>query len=97
MKRIRFLVIWLTVVAAISEAISYWFRFSFWFVFPVISCTILFNGLAAAIEDDQPGGFNNPDGTATPRYLYVVRWVVWTIGFIAVAISAVIFWFAAHT
>lgn len=29
---------------------------------------MLVNGLLATLEDDLPGGFNNPDGTATPVY-----------------------------
>jgi hypothetical protein len=35
-------------------------------------CALLANGLFAALEDDLPGGFNNPDGAATPRYALAV-------------------------
>jgi hypothetical protein len=35
---------------------------------------ILLNGLVATLEDDLPGGFNNPDGSGTPQYVHRVRW-----------------------
>ena len=33
---------------------------------------VLGNGLLATLEDDLPGGFNNPDGTSTPEYVHRV-------------------------
>jgi hypothetical protein len=33
---------------------------------------VLANGLLATLEDDLPGGFNNRDGTSTPRYAQIV-------------------------
>jgi hypothetical protein len=35
----------------------------------IILAAILLNGLVATVEDDLPGGFNNPEGTNTPRYI----------------------------
>jgi hypothetical protein len=32
---------------------------------------VLANGFLATLEDDLPGGFNNPDGSATRRYASV--------------------------
>ena len=40
-----------------------------WIAASVALAALLINGLVATIEDDLPGGFNNPDGTTTPRYI----------------------------
>src|SRR5262245_4185478 len=36
--------------------------------FAISFCALFVNGLLLTIEDDMPGGLNNPDGSATPRY-----------------------------
>jgi hypothetical protein len=41
---------------------------SFLAVAAIVTAAILINGLIATLEDDMPGGFNNPDGANTPRY-----------------------------
>jgi hypothetical protein len=43
--------------------------------FAISFCALFANGLLATLEDDLPGGFNNPDGSATPRYVRVVAGV----------------------
>jgi len=63
--------------AAVVTAVSGW---SFWWVFGIGAAAILANGLVATVEDDLPGGFNNPDGKATPRYVVLVGWVVRGVG-----------------
>lgn len=40
----------------------------------IVAAAILINGWVATFEDNLPGGFNNPDGTSTPRYTIVVSW-----------------------
>lgn len=41
-----------------------------WIVVAVIAVAAMFlNGWLATLEDDLPGGFNNPDGTETPPYV----------------------------
>jgi hypothetical protein len=40
----------------------------------ILLLAMLANGLLATVEDDLPGGFNNPDGASIPRYIGVVRW-----------------------
>jgi hypothetical protein len=75
--------IWLLAIAAVAwggAALAGW---SFLWVFAVAAIAIFVNGLFATLEDDLPGGFNNPDGTATPRYARVVGWVVRGIGLLA--------------
>jgi hypothetical protein len=61
----------------------------------VAAAGILANGLLATIEDELPGGFNNPDGdTATPRYLRRVGYIArWTLGVLSclTAIALVVF------
>jgi hypothetical protein len=38
-------------------------------VVTVLVVGILLNGFIATLEDDLPGGFNNPDGSDTPTYV----------------------------
>lgn len=56
-----------------------------WAVLAIVIIAILVNGVLATIEDDRPGGFSNPDGASTPRYLRVlppiVRWLLGTLCF----------------
>jgi len=50
-------------------------RFSHLGVIPAFAISfsaLLANGLFLTLEDDSPGGFNNPDGLATPRYAKVM-------------------------
>lgn len=44
----------------------------FWHAIAIALAALVINGLIATVEDDSPGGFNNPDGTATPRYVTVL-------------------------
>ncbi len=40
----------------------------------IVAGAMLINGWVATFEDDLSGGFNNPDGTSTPRYAIVASW-----------------------
>jgi hypothetical protein len=51
--------------------------------FLIVVGAVFANGLLATVEDDLPGGFNNPDGSATPPYVHKLRRV--TIAVIATA------------
>lgn len=50
-------------------------------IMAVLLVAVVANGVLATLEDDLPGGFNNPDGTDTPRYaryaIQVARVVKW--------------------
>ena len=46
-------------VAALTPA--KWLAASFW-----VSAALYINGSLATVEDARPGGFDNPDGSATP-------------------------------
>jgi drug/metabolite transporter (DMT)-like permease len=50
-----------------------------WASITIVTVAVLANGFLATVEDYSPGGFENPDGTATPRWLIVfgaiTKWV----------------------
>ena len=64
----RAFLIGLALVGAIALAASFVFGFGFLRAFVATLAALLINGLVATLEDDLPGGFNNPHGTDTPRY-----------------------------
>lgn len=76
-------VLWLLAVAVLSAAVAVVAGWHFWWVFGVAALAILANGFLATLEDDLPGGFDNPDGRSTPKYVAVVRWVVRGVGVLA--------------
>jgi hypothetical protein len=49
-----------SVVAVLSLGASYFFGLTFGAAFAVILIAVLVNGWLATVEDDMPGGFNNP-------------------------------------
>ncbi len=66
-----------------------------WFVWALLIAVfaVLFNGAVATIEDDLPGGFNNPDGSDTPAYVHrlgrIVRWIAsMVLGLVALGLFA---------
>jgi len=65
------------IIAAVLSALT---SVSFWAAFGMGVVAVLANGMLATLEDDLPGGFNNPDGTSTPTYARVIghlgRWFV---------------------
>jgi hypothetical protein len=60
----------------------------FWWAFAICGAAILINGWVATLEDDLPGGFNNPDGTRTPRYAVITGWVVRVLGGLLIVLCA---------
>ena len=74
MKHRIFLVVIIGWLGAATLA-SWLFNIPFWMAGVLALAGMFFSGLLAIIEDDLPGGFNNPDGTATPRYASVVTFV----------------------
>ncbi len=51
-------------------------------VIAVIAIAVLLNGLIAKVEDDSPGGSNNPDGNwpETFRKPKIHQIVIWALG-----------------
>jgi hypothetical protein len=59
-----------------AVAMSYFAKLNFWLCLGIVVGAVLINGWVATLEDDLPGGFNNPDGKHTPRYAVITGWVV---------------------
>jgi hypothetical protein len=57
---------------AVAGTLAWRRRLPFWPVLATVLIALLVNGLLATLEDDLPGGFNNPDGTSTPVYARVL-------------------------
>lgn len=55
---------------------------SFLVSFVIATLAIFVNGWVAKLEDDLPGGFNNPDGSNTPAYVHRVVWMVRGLGLV---------------
>ena len=91
MKRARVIAIWLGVMALVGAGLAAVSGIAFWWAFLIVAAAILINGWVATLEDDLPGGFNNPDGTHTPRYAVVTGWVVRGLGaFLALLVGAAV-------
>ena len=63
------------VFAIVAAALSNWTDLQYLPALLIVAGAILVNGMVATLEDDLPGGFNNPDGSHTPRYVHIVSWV----------------------
>ena len=72
-------------VAAFAEYMG----LNFWFSLATAITCFLLNGLLATLEDDLPGGHNNPDGASTPAYVSYVVWSVRVVGVLALCGIAV--------
>jgi hypothetical protein len=84
MGRLKLPLIVLAVIATLSALVSRWSGLGFWATVAIFGAAWLVNGVVAVVEDDVRGGFNNPDGSSTPRYVVVLKWV--GRGFIGMAI-----------
>ena len=90
MKRVRGKIIWIATVAILAAGFSLLSKMPYLVAFAIVVGAILINGWVATLEDDLPGGFNNPDGTATPGYVRYVAWGVRAVGVVALVLSAII-------
>jgi hypothetical protein len=54
--------------ALISWAVHAWFDVNFWLVIAIVIFALLVNGIVAVIEDDAPGGFNDPGDESSPTH-----------------------------
>lgn len=75
--------LWILVIAAASACLAAFTPLSIWAALAIIAGSVLINGLLATVEDDLPGGFNNPNGTSTPRYATALGWIVRGLGLLA--------------
>ena len=58
----------ITVLAGLALVASHFLGVPLLLAFGILVAAVLVNGFVATVEDDLPGGFNNPDGTLTPIY-----------------------------
>src|SRR3546814_9486652 len=71
------LLIGLGVAALIAVLVDAFTALGFWPIFVIAVVAILVNGVVATVEDEMPGGFNNP-GPASPIPLVAPqRWKLW--------------------
>src|SRR3546814_417070 len=71
------LLIGLGVAALIAVLVDAFTALGFWPIFVIAVVAILVNGVVATVEDEMPGGFNNP-GPASPLPLVAPqRWKLW--------------------
>jgi hypothetical protein len=63
----------------IAATVSHFAQLNFWLCLAITGGALLVNGWLATLEDDLPGGFNDPDGKRTPRYA-IITWVVRAVG-----------------
>jgi hypothetical protein len=76
-------------IAFVAVAVS--MGVNVWLAVAIAVVALVANGLLAQLEDDVPGGFNNPDGANTPKYVKVVAWAVRGIGAVAVVLIVAVF------
>ena len=80
MKRALWPTTALIVVAIVAAGLSGASGMGFWWAFLIVGVAIFINGWVATLEDDLPGGFNNPDGTQTPKSAVVTGWAIRGLG-----------------
>ena len=63
MKRIiewRIFLVSMSVAALLALGLHAVYRMNFWICFGVVIVGMAVNGIIATVEDEMPGGFNNP-------------------------------------
>jgi len=87
-KRLLFVSMWLAIVA-ISFAISRASGFSFLATLAIVVVAMAINAAVITIEDDMPGGSENPDGSATPDYTRTVGWTLRVVALLLAVVTAI--------
>ena len=87
-----FLAIFICVIA--GSLLSYFSSLAF--IYSVLICIVemLINGFVATIEDELPGGFNNPDGEVgvkQSKLVVVIRISIWVV-FTLMVLSFIYLW-----
>jgi uncharacterized membrane protein YccC len=53
--------IWLGLCGAVGTLVAYFSSMSFWASFAIAAVALITNSVIAEVEDNAPGGFNNPE------------------------------------
>jgi hypothetical protein len=69
MRQLKYIGAFVIISAILGGAVAALAKLNFWIAFAMAAAAIYANGLLAMVEDDMPGGFNNPDGSSTPAYV----------------------------
>jgi hypothetical protein len=56
----RIFALTVSVASLLAWISNEWLGLGFWWALAIILVAILINGVVAAVEDELPGGFNNP-------------------------------------
>jgi len=59
----------MTIAVILAFGFHRWIGLNFWACLALVVFAILVNGLIAAVEDELPGGFNNPKPDGNPDKL----------------------------
>ncbi|MDQ1552466.1 MAG: hypothetical protein QOD50_1888 [Actinomycetota bacterium] len=79
-------------VVTLAGVVSWRLRIGFVWALLIAVFAVLVNGVVATLEDDLPGGFNNPDGTSTPEYVHRVSRIGRRLGgLLASAVAVAVF------
>lgn len=66
-KRVLIPIASLGIAATIGYFFGRWTGIGFWVAFAIVYVAMLINGWVATLEDEQPGGFNNPKSDQTKK------------------------------
>lgn len=83
-----FIVLPLLIISVIAAGVAMATGIWFWWAFLIVAIALLVNGFVIALEEDLPGGFHNPDGTATPQWVRVAGWMLRGLGAVLLLLSA---------
>jgi hypothetical protein len=56
----RIFIIMMAVASLLAFGLHAWIHLNFWVCLEIVVVGILLNGIIATLEDEMPGGFNNP-------------------------------------
>ncbi len=82
------LLIGASAAALIALLVSAFTTLGFWPVFVIVVIAVLVNGVVATVEDEMPGGFNNPQSALPLPLVTPQRWKLWLCAVMLVVCGA---------
>ena len=98
-RKSKYVLAWVVVIASIVAGALLWTGVSgVGIVYGLLIAlgAMVVNGFVATLEDDLPGGFNNPDGKSTTRYVAGVGIFSHILLVLVLILIAAILLFSAH-